>query len=355
MTGRKKIAVAMSGGVDSSAAALLLRREGWEVHGVTLLLHPEVSTADPALARFCAEQDIPLAVVDARREFHDRVIEPAAREYNAGRTPNPCCECNEVLKFALLEKCARELGAAALATGHYVRTDGEGLRRGGDRAKDQSYFLYRLRRELVPFLRFPLGDLTKPEVRAFARAKNLACAERPDSQDACFAVPGEGCGDTLLRRAGLPPRPGRVTADGRTVGTHAGIHRITVGQRGGMGIALGVPAYVKRIDPENCDVELCTDREQLACRSFILTRVNWQRELPAAGADLEIQIRYRSRPARCRVFPEDTRCRVETAEPLYAVTPGQSGVIYDRDRLVGGGVIELGTPEVSKTTEKGKS
>ena len=128
-----------------------------------------------------------------------------------------------------------------------------------------------------------------------------------------------------------------------------------MGQRGGLGIALGVPAYVKRIDPGNCDVELCTDREQLACRSFVLTRVNWQRELPAAGADLEIQIRYRSRPARCRVFPEDTRCRVETAEPLYAVTPGQSGVIYDRDRLVGGGVIELGTPEVSKTTEKGKS
>jgi tRNA-specific 2-thiouridylase len=337
---RKRIVVALSGGVDSSVAALLLRRDGWEVVGATLLLHPGVDAPDPALARLCADRGIELHAIPAADAFAERVLVPAAREYDRGRTPNPCCECNEVLKFAVLEKFAREVGAEALATGHYCVADGTGLSRGSDRAKDQSYFLYRLKRGTLPFLRFPLGDMTKAEVRSFARAEKLPCADRPDSQDVCFMTTGECCGDTLLRRAGLPSRPGRVVCAGRAVGHHAGIHRCTVGQRGGLGVALGVPAYVKRIDPETCEVELCTDREQLACRSFTIARVNWQRDIPAAGAELEVQIRYRSRPARCRVFPEGGRCRIETEQPLYAVTPGQAGVLYDGDRMLGGGVIE---------------
>ena len=337
---RGKIVVAMSGGVDSSAAALLLQRSGWEVVGATLLLHPESVGADPELARFCAERGIELHVIPAAEEFASRVLVPAAREYAAGRTPNPCCECNELLKFAVLAKFARELGAAALATGHYCVAEAGGLCRGRDRAKDQSYFLCRLSRELVPFLRFPLGEMTKVEVRDFARAEGMACAEKPDSQDVCFAVPGECCADTLLRRAGIAPRPGRVVFRGREVGRHAGIHRVTVGQRGGLGIALGVPAYVRSIDAASGDVELCTDRELLACRSFTIARVNWQRAVPEPGRALEVQIRYRSRPAPCRVYPEGGRCRIETEQPLYAVTPGQAGVIYDGDRLLGGGVIE---------------
>ena len=337
---RGRIVVALSGGVDSSVAALLLQRDGWEVIGATLLLHPGVDAPDPALARFCAERGIELHAVPAAGEFAARVIDPAAREYAAGRTPNPCCECNEVLKFALLEKFARELGADALATGHYCVGAKGALRRGRDRAKDQSYFLYRLKRELVPFLRFPLGEMTKAEVRGIARAENLECAEKPDSQDVCFAVPGECCADTLLRRAGIAPRPGRVLYRGREVGRHDGVHRVTVGQRGGLGVALGAPAYVKRIDAESGDVELCTDRELLACRSFAIARVNWQREVPEPGSPLEVQIRYRSRPEACRVYPEGERCRIETERPLYAVTPGQAGVIYDGDRLLGGGVIE---------------
>jgi len=337
---RKRIAVAMSGGVDSSVTALLLQRSGWEVVGATLLLRPETAAPDPALARFCAARGIELHAVPAAAEFSRRVLVPAAREYGRGRTPNPCCECNEVLKFALLAEFARGIGAEALATGHYCVNDGAALRRGRDRAKDQSYFLYRLKRELLPFLRFPLGELTKPEVRAIAGGECLECAERPDSQDVCFAVPGECCGDTLLRAAGLPPRPGNVTFGGRIVGRHCGIHRCTIGQRGGLGVALGVPAYVKRIDGASGEVELCTDRSELGSTAFTLSRVNWQQEPPEAGSALEIQIRYRSRPARCRIYPAGETCRIETDEPLFAVTPGQAGVIYENDRLLGGGVIE---------------
>jgi len=342
LSAKKKILIAMSGGVDSSAAAWLLLREGYEVVGATLLLHPGADAPDPALTRLCSELAIPLHALPAADEFSQLVVAPAAREYNAGRTPNPCCECNELVKFSMLTALARRLGADALATGHYCIAEAGTLYRGADRAKDQSYFLYRLDRELLPFLRFPLGKLTKPEVRELAARAGLVTAERPESQDTCFAVAGECCGDTLLRRAGLAPRPGRVLFDGREVGRHAGIHRCTVGQRGGLGVALGVPAYVKRIDGASADVELCTDRAELGCRSFSLERMNWQTaELPEPGSEAEIQIRYRSRPARCRVFPAPECCRIETEEPLFAVTPGQAGVVYHGDRLLGGGAIRL--------------
>ena len=339
-----RIVVALSGGVDSSVAARMLQHDGWEVVGATLLLHPGTDAPDPALVRFCAVHGIELHAIPAADEFARKVLLPAAREYDRGRTPNPCCECNEVLKFSLLSEFARKIGADALATGHYCVADGTALYRGSDRAKDQSYFLCRLKRELLPFLRFPLGKFTKPEVRAIARAEGLECAERPDSQDVCFAVPGECCGDTLLRVSGLAPRPGNVTFRGRIVGRHGGIHRCTVGQRGGLGVALGVPAYVKRIDGTSGEVELCTDRAELGSTNFMLSRVNWQQEPPDAGSELAIQIRYRSRPARCRVFPDDENCRIETDEPLFAVTPGQAGVIYRDDLLLGGGVIETTNP-----------
>ena len=196
----------------------------------------------------------------------------------------------------------------------------------------------------MPFLRFPLGEMTKAEVRGIARAENLECAQRPDSQDACFMIPGECCGDTLLRRAGIAPRPGRVVCAGREVGRHGGVHRVTVGQRGGLGVALGIPAYVRSIDGATGDVELCTDRELLACRSFTIARVNWQGNVPEPGSRFEVQIRYRSSPEPCRVYPDNGRCRIETERPLYAVTPGQAGVIYDGSRLLGGGVIEDAFP-----------
>ena len=331
--------VAMSGGVDSSVTALLLRRAGYEVEGVTLLLRSEEALPDLVVRRVCESLGIVLHQLPARKEFIERVIAPAAREYDSGRTPNPCCECNEVLKFSLLLDFARAHGAVALATGHYARIDPTGLRRGADPAKDQSYFLYRLRREDFGSIRFPLGKMCKAEVRKLAEEAHLPVAKRPDSQDLCFAVPGEPCGDTLLRCAGMPPRPGKVVFRGRVVGAHPGIHRCTLGQRGGLNVALGIPAYVKRIDAETAAVELCTDREELASQVFCLARTNWQQTPPADGEELEVQIRYRSRPVKCRVFREERFWKVEAAEKLYAVTPGQAGVLYRGDLLVGGGVI----------------
>ena len=334
-----KVLVAMSGGVDSSVAALLLLRAGYAVEGATLQLRPAESVPDPGARRVCEALGIPLHVIPAGREFAERVVIPAAREYDAGRTPNPCCECNAVFKFALLLDFAREHGAGALATGHYARIDAAGLRRGADAAKDQSYFLYRLGREVLGRVLFPLGGMRKSEVRQLAEAAHLPAAKRPDSQDLCFAVPGEPCGDTLLRRAGIPSRPGKVFFHGRVVGAHPGIHRCTLGQRGGLNVALGVPAYVKRIDAAAASVVLCTDREELASQVFCLERTNWQQPPPGDGDALEVQIRYHSRPAGCRVFRDGGRWRVETDEKLYAVTPGQSGVLYRGDLVVGGGVI----------------
>ena len=341
MEKKQKIMVAMSGGVDSSVTALMLRRAGYEVEGVTLLLRPEEALPDPAPRRVCEALGIVLHLLPARREFIARVVVPAAREYDAGRTPNPCCECNEVLKFSLLLDFARAHGASALATGHYARIDAAGLRRGADAAKDQSYFLYRLKRENLGNILFPLGGMSKPEVRKLAEEARLPAAKRPDSQDLCFAVPGEPCGDTLLRCAGLPPRPGKVFFRGRAVGSHPGIHRCTFGQRGGLNVALGVPAYVKHIDAATAAVELCTDREELASQVFYLERTNWQQPPPAEGEELEVQIRYRSRPVKCRVYREERFWKVEAAEKLYAVTPGQAGVLYRGDLVVGGGVINL--------------
>ena len=340
----KKVLVALSGGVDSAAAALLARRAGYEVEGMTLLLAP---ADDGSAARAAAEfLGIPLRIVDAAARFQASVIEPAARVCAAGRTPNPCCECNERLKFALLAETAEQCGADFIATGHYARLgtpDGAGappIRRGADRAKDQSYFLYRLPAAIRERLIFPLGDFTKPEVRAMMKEAGWSGWERPDSQDTCFAVPGECCGDTLFRRCGFAPRPGRFLYRGREVGRHAGIHRHTLGQRQGLGVALGVPAYIRSIDAASGDIELVTDSRELEASHFTLLRAVWSAATPPAEEkDLTVQLRYRGRPVAAKLFAENDGWRVETAQPQRAITPGQAAVFYDGDTVVGGGEI----------------
>ena len=342
---REKVLVALSGGVDSTAAALLLRRAGYEVEGVTLLLK---ENDDGAAARASAEfLGIPLRVVDAAREFQRRVIEPAALVCAAGRTPNPCCECNEVLKFALLAETMGQCGADFIATGHYARlvraddsADAPLIRRGADRSKDQSYFLYRLPAAVRRRLLFPLGEYAKPAVRALLKEAGWTGWERPDSQDTCFAVAGECCGDTLFRRAGFAPRPGRFLYRGREVGRHAGIHRCTVGQRQGLGVALGVPAYISRIDAESGDIELVTDPRELESSHFSLLRAVWSTgSPPAEGREFAVQLRYRGRPASARLIAAGDGWQVTTALPQRAITPGQAAVFYDGDTVLGGGEI----------------
>ncbi|MPM82112.1 tRNA-specific 2-thiouridylase MnmA [bioreactor metagenome] len=353
---KDKVVVALSGGVDSSVAAALAVRAGCEVIGVTLRLkHP-----DPAFsaAQLCASKNDEAAVAQAVRSlgiehhylegfarFRELVLEPAAREYLAGRTPNPCCDCNLLVKFGALVDFAEERGAARVLTGHYAKISREPagfvLRRGDDPAKDQSYFLYRLTQRELSKLSFPVGGMEKSEVRKIAAELGLATSQKPDSQDACFQVEGECFGETLRRLCGHPAEPGWFVYRGRRVGRHAGVHAYTVGQRRGLNVALGVPAYVMSIDPESGVIELETDPAALLSRSFRVSDVSWQLGIPPEEGDMEVQIRYRSHAVHCRIEPVEggAELRVVPAEPLRAVTPGQAAVFYRGPALLGGGVI----------------
>lgn len=352
---KDKVVVALSGGVDSSVAAALAVRSGCEVIGVTLRLkHP-----DPAFssAQLCASKNDEAAVAQVVRalgiehhyiegfeRFRDRVLEPAAREYLSGRTPNPCCDCNLLVKFGALVDYAEERGAARVLTGHYAKIDRETagfvLRRGDDAAKDQSYFLYRLTQRELAKLSFPVGGLEKSEVRKIAAELGLATSNKPDSQDACFQVEGECFGETLRRLCGYGAKPGWFVYRGRRVGRHLGVHAYTIGQRKGLNVALGVPAYVMSIDPESGVIELETDPAALLARSFRVSNVSWQLGVPPQGDEMEVQIRYRSRAVPCRTEPAEEGIRVIPAEPLRAVTPGQAAVFYRGPVLLGGGVID---------------
>lgn len=352
---KEKVVVALSGGVDSSVAAALALEAGCEVVGATLRLkHP-----DPAFsgAQLCASEQDEAAIAQVVRtlgiehrflegfdRFRSCVLEPSAREYMAGRTPNPCCICNLLVKFGMLIEFAREIGASRVLTGHYAKLEhlpeGVVLRRGDDLRKDQSYFLYRLGQRELSFLSFPVGTLEKEEVRRIASRFGLVTSQKPDSQDACFQVEGECFGETLRRLCGFAAKPGRFVYRGRTVGRHAGVHQFTIGQRKGLNVALGVPAYIAAIDPVSGDIRLETDPESLLAHEFPVHDLVWQLGTPPEGERMEVQIRYRSRAVACRIESTgEERCRVIPDQPLRAVTPGQAAVFYRGDRLLGGGVI----------------
>lgn len=274
---KKQVIAAMSGGVDSSVAAYLALRSGVEVIGVFLKMEPG-SQCDPELLRCCRDLGIRLIEHECSSEFYERVLYPSAAEYVSGRTPNPCCQCNKELKFAELLKAADQIGVEKVFTGHYVRlkeSDGVfSLQRGVDPGKDQSYFLYRLTQNELARIGFPLGGLTKSEVRQIAADAGLTCAVRKDSQDACFQIPGECCGETLRRRCQLPVKRGTFIYQGKIVGRHDGIHRYTLGQRQGLNVALGVPAYIKSISAENGNIELVTDQGALLSEKFTVKNVS---------------------------------------------------------------------------------
>ena len=341
-----KIVLAMSGGVDSGCAGALLRRSGHEVIGVTMLIDgfPPSPAMEEGVRECCEKLGIEHHYIDVSAQFKEKVVIPAATEYASGRTPNPCSLCNPAIKFGELLKFTSEMKADRLATGHYVRLGYREkkpfLRRGADRAKDQSYFLALLGQDLFDRILFPLGELTKPVVRAVAADFGFHFHKAEDSEELCFVPPGVNSGDELFRRAGLTPRPGKIFYRGKVVGKHQGIHRITLGQRQGLGVALGVPAFVKSIDGVLHRVELETDASTLMCQEFYIDR--WgNAPLPEPGK-YEVQIRYRSRPAPCEVVSCDGKgALVRTEQPLRAVTPGQIGALYRGEELCGGGIINL--------------
>ncbi len=355
--GAGRVVVAMSGGVDSSVAAALLAEAGHEVIGVTLRM---LACDDPDTRGSCCDLDAvagaravaaalgaPHYVVDAEDRFDRRVLRPAWEAYHRGRTPNPCVPCNEGIKWTELRRRADALGARWIATGHHARLrsrDGAvELVRGLDPGKDQSYFLHRVPPAELARTLLPIGELTKDQVRAHARARGLPTAERRESQDACLASAEGGFAEALRQRFGAGAREGELVDDqGRCVGRHAGVHRFTVGQRRGLGVALGRPAYVRSIDADRARVVLTTDEDRLACRGLLATDLRWFRAPPPEGSvELDVQIRYRHRPVPATVeLTPGGGARVTFSQPLRAVTPGQAAVFYNGDTVVGGGWIE---------------
>ncbi len=367
-----RVVVAMSGGVDSSVVAGLLKGEGYDVVGVTLQLYDHGASVRRA-GSCCAGQDIddarrvaealgiPHYVLDYEERFRKAVIDPFAESYVAGETPIPCVACNQTVKFADLLETARELGADALATGHYIRSRRNGahraLYRPVDADRDQSYFLFATTQEQIDFLRFPLGGLSKPQVRAAAEAMGLAVAAKQDSQDICF-VPQGRYSDIIARLKPSAAAPGEIVhVDGRVLGRHEGIVRYTIGQRRGIGIASGEPLYVVHLDAERARV-VVGPREALETHKVFLRDMNWLGDgpleaLPGEGLDLLARVRSSRPPRAARLHHETGRTWVELADGETGVAPGQACVLYSDEggeaRVLGGGFI--GRSERSAETE----
>jgi tRNA-specific 2-thiouridylase len=351
-----RVVVAMSGGVDSSVAAAVLAAEGHDVIGLSMQLYDQSGTQ--AFGSCCTLDDlhdarrvaaaigIPHYILNFERQFQQSVVANFVGEYVAGRTPIPCAHCNSDLKFSTLLERAQGLGAQVVATGHYARVDQRPdgrwrLRRGVDADKDQAYFLFSLTQDQLSRAAFPVGALTKTDVRAHARSLGLRVAEKPDSQEICF-VPDGDYAAFVERQAPAAVKAGVVADEsGRALGTHDGVHRFTIGQRKGLGVASQVPLYVLRIDADSGQVTVGS-RDALERRALTASRVNWTcGEVPSDWRAVTAQIRHRHRPAagRVRALP-DGRAEFESDEALSAVTPGQAAVFYDGDTVVGGGWID---------------
>jgi tRNA-uridine 2-sulfurtransferase len=356
---RRRVVLAMSGGVDSSVAAHLLKAQGYEVIGLFMRtgVHDDgggpahkkgcCSALDAGDARRVADRlDIPFYALDFERDF-GRIIDYFAEEYLAGRTPNPCVVCNTWLKFGKLWSYGKQLEADYIATGHYARVvtrdDRAELHRAADPDKDQSYVLFGLRRALLPRLLFPIGGYRKEEVRALARKADLGVADKPDSVEICFVPDGDHAGLIRRRRPGLATGGEIVDSAGQVLAAHDGFERFTVGQRKGLGFAAGERRYVLRVVPAERQV-VVGRREELLSGGLVASRVNWLVDEPSAGAlACAVKIRYRHTPTPATVTAlPDGGARVEFAEPQSAVTPGQAVVFYDGQRVLGGGWIEAG-------------
>ena len=374
MLATETIAVAMSGGVDSSTVAAMLRAEGHNVIGLTMQLWNQRRLAGHAgmpesvQGRCCSIDDvydarrvaetlgIPYYVVNHEERFERDVVRPFVEEYLAGRTPIPCSLCNNHLKFDQLLIVAQQIGADQIATGHYARISFDDqlgrwlLKRPADRSKDQTYFLFGLTQEQLSRTLFPLGKMTKPEVREVARKHSLLIAEKPDSQEICF-VPG---GDYkrfleayLTEQGDLPVAVGgeMVTTDGKVIGEHAGVHNFTVGQRKGLGVATGSPLYVIQIKNDTRQVVVGKD-EELYSRTLTACRVNListHEVLEPMRVTVKIRHKHQPAPATIESGGRD-EVRVTFDEPQRALTPGQAAVFYDGDMVVGGGWIDNANP-----------
>lgn len=353
---KKKVMLGMSGGVDSSVAALLLLRAGYDVTGVTMRLRPDEYMQQSAAGGCCSLDDID----DARRVayklgiehlvlnftdlFQQDVIDYFAAEYAAGRTPNPCIACNRHLKFDAMLRRALELDFDYVATGHYAVIEqndaGRWLLRKAPASKDQSYVLYSFTQYQLSHTLMPLGNYTKPQARAMAEEAGLPVAHKPDSQEICFVENNDYAGFIERYTGKKAPKGNFVDADGKVLGAHKGITHYTIGQRKGLGISFPQPMYVTKIDPEKNQIMLGCEGSQYA-DSLIAEDLNF---IPFDTLEQELEVtakvRYQAQPAAARLIPlSDHKVKVEFSEPQRSVTPGQAVVFYDGDLVVGGGTI----------------
>ncbi len=351
----RKVLIAMSGGVDSSVAAYLLKARGFDCVGVTMRLFDNAllglegestccSVDDVEDARsVCARVGIPFLTLDLSREFREQVIDKFVAEYARGRTPNPCIDCNRYMKFSRLLAFAREIGYESVATGHYARRTeterGVELRKAADLSKDQSYVLASLTKEQLKHTLFPLGELTKDEVRRIAEREGFINARKRESQDICF-VPDRDYLRFMERYTGRRSEPGAlIDESGRVLGTHRGAAGYTVGQRHGLGVAAGRPLYVKAKDMEKNTVTVCFN-EGLFSDTCRVSDVNWIVAPETFPFSCAAKLRYRQREAPCAVERADeNEIRLKFAVPQRAVAPGQAAVLYDGETVLGGGTI----------------
>jgi len=350
---KKRVVVAMSGGVDSSVAAALLKEQGYEVIGLTMCFNlAEKNDDKPSCCGLAGIEDarsvcqklrIRHYVLNLNKDFYQEVIQNFYQEYLSGRTPNPCVRCNQFIKFGILLKKAINLGVQFLATGHYARilksTQGYLLKKAVDRKKDQSYFLYSLTQAQLKHVIFPLGNFTKSKVRQLAFDFGLKVAAKQDSQEICFLPDGK-YGDFIKAKGQGNVKPGNfVDKNGNILGLHQGVAFYTIGQRHGLGVVAGYPLYVTQINVQDNRVSLGR-RQEVYKSEFIIKKGHFLSKPPKKKIEIKVRIRYNHKEALATVYPGKNKQKVIFKRPQFAVTPGQSAVFYNKDTVLGGGVIQ---------------
>ena len=346
-------AVAISGGVDSMMAAYLLKQQGHRVRGIHFITGFESASADtrdPATAsnhnvlKIGEQLGIPVAIVDIRHEFQEKIVGYFCRTYRQGQTPNPCMHCNPTIKFGAILAHAQKMGAQKLATGHYARiqSDPDGhcrLLKGLDPQKDQSYFLARLTRQQLAKACFPLGEMKKSEIKHMAAQQGLYPVTQAESQDVCF-IKDKAYAEFLAQQSGFDPRPGLIeTVAGQVIGQHRGLHLFTIGQRRGIDCPAAEPYYVVRLDAERNRLVVGSKNDLLAAECRV-TDINWINDAPVTPMEIHTRVRYRTQEVASTVIPEDNHsARVQFKIPQSAVTPGQGAVFYRGAEVIGGGWI----------------